>query len=330
MLLGERPFFRLPERQTLVSPQQSRFRIILSFAFLCSVSASVGCATTPQERQKETEEEAVHDLAQEARDEKTIGQAIASALLGAYPLERSSPALSQYVSLVGQSLVLYSSRSGLDFYFSVLNSPEINAFATPGGYIFVTTGLLQLLENEDELAGVLAHEIAHVTEQHLHRELAPRKKVSATETLARILSRGRGDLGGGLSKMVTAGLKTLLENGLGMEKETQADQVGTEILSAAGYNPHAPLALLRRIDARMAHLLKSSPIKKSELDGSQELLAEQAKLTQVPKTHPPYPKRIALLNSYLSQNSLSEKTRRSPALTSRFQIALQALQGGKQ
>ncbi|OYX24853.1 MAG: peptidase, partial [Hydrogenophilales bacterium 32-62-9] len=98
-------------------------------------------------------------------EETRIGKQIAGNLLGAVPLVRDDK-LQRYVNLVGNWVALQSGRKDISWHFGVLDTEDINAFAAPGGYIFVTRGLYQRLNNEAELAGVLAHEIAHVTLKH--------------------------------------------------------------------------------------------------------------------------------------------------------------------
>ena len=98
-------------------------------------------------------------------EEIRIGRQISGNLLGAVPLVRDDK-LQNYVNLVGNWVALQSGRQDLTWHFGVLDTEAINAFAAPGGYIFVTKGLYRLLNNEAELAGVLGHEIAHVTQKH--------------------------------------------------------------------------------------------------------------------------------------------------------------------
>src|SRR3954467_9544972 len=97
--------------------------------------------------------------------EANIGKEYASLLVGAAPLLDQS-AMQRYVNQVGRWLSLHSERPNLDWRFGILDSDNLNAFATPGGYVLVTKGLLARLKNEAELAGVLAHEIAHVVKKH--------------------------------------------------------------------------------------------------------------------------------------------------------------------
>ena len=98
-------------------------------------------------------------------EEIEIGHGIATNLLGASPLLPDNR-VQQYVNQVGRWLSLHTERPDLPWQFGVLESTDVNAFATPGGTIFITNGLLQRLNNESELAGVLAHEMVHVLRKH--------------------------------------------------------------------------------------------------------------------------------------------------------------------
>ena len=100
-------------------------------------------------------------------EEVTIGQAVAVEAFSRFGGEYDDASLTRYVTLIGQTIAETSDRPNLQYHFAILNSQEQNAFATPGGYIFITIGLLKALKNEAELAGVLAHEIAHVTQKHM-------------------------------------------------------------------------------------------------------------------------------------------------------------------
>ena len=99
------------------------------------------------------------------RDEIELGKDVAANLLGAAPLV-NDPALQAYVNKVGKWIALQTSRPGLPWHFGVLDTDSVNAFAAPGGYVFITRGMLLNMRDESELAGVLAHEISHVVAKH--------------------------------------------------------------------------------------------------------------------------------------------------------------------
>ncbi len=121
-------------------------------------------------------------------EEIAIGQEIAGRLLGAAPLVKDER-LQRYVNEVGRWLSLQSRRTDLNWYFGVLDSEDINAFAAPGGFIFLTKGLYRKLHYEAELAGVLGHEIGHVVKRH-HLNII--KKSKAIDMGSSLLSQKLG------------------------------------------------------------------------------------------------------------------------------------------
>ncbi|MEO5971457.1 MAG: M48 family metalloprotease [Bdellovibrionia bacterium] len=268
-----------------------------------ALSALLGnaCATpTAEEKQHEQYEQ----LSTSLKDEKEVGRQMAAKLIGSMGLY-DNPDVSKYVSLVGLTVAAQSSRPEITYHFGILKSDEVNALATPGGYIFVTTGLLKSLRSESELAGILGHEIAHVTERHMYSEIMPKRQVSAAETMTRLLSRGASDIGFSLGKIVNAGMDLLLEKGLGPEKESEADSVGIAFAMSAGYSANSLLEYLR-------------------------YLADQTSGVRVSKTHPPFPERITNLLNYMQKNGIYAKSRRksSALLQGRFSRAMSLLQIG--
>ncbi len=215
---------------------------ILRFTlFAVAAAGLLSCATTPAEK-------ALADraaLAKEVNDEVAIGRQMAAKLLGHLGRYANEPAV-HYLELVGALVAARVGRPELSYRFAVLNTADVNAYATPGGYIFVTKGLLKAVRNEAELAGVLSHEIAHVNERHMYRELRPKQDVGAEESIVRLLSRGGSTLGGSITKLVEAGMKTLLKDGLGAEKEKEADEIGLMYAQATGYAPSALIEFLKR------------------------------------------------------------------------------------
>src|SRR3989338_3678250 len=99
-----------------------------------------------------------------------FGREVAARILGRYKLYEDKN-LARYINMVGRSAAQYANRPEIEFRFAILNTDIVNAFAAPGGYIFITKGALRLMEDEAELAGVLAHEVAHVSERHIVKEL---------------------------------------------------------------------------------------------------------------------------------------------------------------
>jgi predicted Zn-dependent protease len=154
-----------------------------------------------------------------------------------------------FVEKIGYSLVDQLGSTPFDFKFYVINALDPNAFAIPGGYIFVTTGLIALADNEQEIAGVLAHEISHVTQRHVAQMIEKSKRLNLA-TLAAMLAGilvGRGGAGSQAAVAMataTAGALTLKYT---REMETDADQNGLHLLIKGGYDPNGIIAFLNKM-----------------------------------------------------------------------------------
>ena len=148
------------------------------------------------------------------------------------------PALSDYINEIGQRLVAHSSMPDATFTFTVLDSPDINAFALPGGFIYVNRGLLAYLETEAELAGVISHEIGHITERHHSRRATQQTTSTVLATTAYILT-GSGDL---YDAAQMYGAEVI--SGFGRDMELEADTAGAEFMHKAGYDADALLAVI--------------------------------------------------------------------------------------
>ena len=137
--------------------------------------------------------------------------------------------LKAYVSSLGQQLASKSHRSNISYTFTVLDDPSVNAFALPGGYVYITTGLMAYLNSEGELAGVLGHEIGHVTARHGVQQASAGM---ATSVLVDLVTKKAGGNSKALNQLGSAML-----SGYGRKHELQADRLGAEYLAGVGYSP---------------------------------------------------------------------------------------------
>ncbi len=179
-------------------------------------------------------------------EEIELGGNLISGLLGAAPLV-DNKALQRYVNDVGFWIASQSQRSNLPWRFGVIESDGINAFAAPGGYVVITLGLYQLLENEAQLAAVLAHEIAHVVRKH---HLTVLRKTMQREFWSGLTVKALDDASHRkkMQKMINAGVQ-LYATGLDREFELDADIRGVVLAARAGYDPYALLDVLTTIDS---------------------------------------------------------------------------------
>lgn len=195
-------------------------------------------------------------------DEAEIGRESSAVLLGAAPLLNDAK-VQAYVNRVGLWLALQGERPDLPWRFAVLDDPDINAFAAPGGYVFITKGLLARLRNEAELAGVLAHEIAHVEARHhlVAIRKQARMKLAGLAIGAAIDDSPEKEQLAALGR----GVKTVYGRGLDRKDEYHADRIGVVLAARAGYDPYGLVAALQTLErvnpdaGEMSLLLKTHP-----------------------------------------------------------------------
>jgi beta-barrel assembly-enhancing protease len=176
-------------------------------------------------------------------DEEKLGREIAGRLLGAAPLVNDAK-LQQYVNKVGRYVAAQSGRPDLDWTFGVIETSSVNAFAAPGGYVFITRGLYAGLKSEAELAGVLGHEIGHVNARH-HVRLLQKQRVLAMGQ--DFLKKKAGD-NNTVQALVGNGAE-ILSRSLDKESEFEADRLGVYYATKSGYDAYGLPAALDRLNA---------------------------------------------------------------------------------
>lgn len=214
---------------------KARGQTTISFLKLCSVPFILaGCATVTNPVTGQAERTVMTESSEIAEGQKAHQQVLTE--YGVYP----NAQLQAYVNELGQRLAAQSHRSNLTWHFTVLDSPEINAFALPGGYVYVTRGLMAYMDSEADLAGVVGHEIGHVTARHSAQRATKQQTAGLGVLAASVLgvlleSRvpGAGRMMGQMSQGVAAGYIA----SYGRDQELQADQLGAEYLARNHYNP---------------------------------------------------------------------------------------------
>ncbi|WP_119154041.1 M48 family metalloprotease [Caldimonas tepidiphila] len=216
-------------------------RLLLSLSL--SVAVLGGCATVENPVTGEAERTVMDVQTEIAEGRKAHPQILAE--YGEY----KDPKLQAYVDELGQRLARHSHRSELKWHFTVLDSPEVNAFALPGGYVYVTRGLMAYMESEADLAGVIAHEIGHVTARHGSQRATRQQTAGLGVLAATILGavlEGRGVSGAAdLASQVSQGVAAGYVASYGRGQELQSDQLAAEYLARAGYDPKNMIDVIR-------------------------------------------------------------------------------------
>ncbi len=182
----------------------------------------------------------------DVKAEISFGRDLAARILGNYKL-LDNEKINKYVNLVGRGIAIYSGRPEIKYYFGVLDTDDVNAFATPGGYIFITRGLLKKVENEAQLAGVLGHEIAHVVKKHVVNELNIKgEEGSAASGISSMIGGATGTFRVALDKALDEAENILLKRGYKIKDEIEADRVGILLAGVAGYDPMGLQAFLKK------------------------------------------------------------------------------------
>ena len=145
--------------------------------------------------------------------------------------------LQDYVQANGESLAAKSHRPNLIYRFTILDSPDINAFALPGGYIYINRGLMSYLSSEEELAAVLGHEIGHVTARHSVRQYSQSQLLGILSTAIEI---NAGSTAGNVANVASGALLS----GYGRDMELEADDLGAQYIYQDGYSPQGMYAVL--------------------------------------------------------------------------------------
>ena len=216
-------------------------KLLISFSLL---SLIISCSVNPVTGER--------DFVLMSEDaELEMGRKYYSQILQSQTLYQD-PKIQSYVQSIGDSLAELSHRSDLIYRFTVLDSPDVNAFALPGGYIFINRGLMVYLSSEEELAAVLGHEIGHVTARHSVRQISQAQVLSI---ISYAVAREAGSAAGDLTNIASGALVA----GYGRDMELQADSLGAEYMAKQGYSASG---MIDTISVLKEHELYSTEVSK--------------------------------------------------------------------
>jgi len=212
------------------------------------------------------------DTALSKSDEAQLGRAIMAQIrLSGRVVE--DPLVTEYINEVGSRIAAHANDGSQSFKFFVIDDPNINAFALPGGFIGVHTGLLEATRNEDELAGVLAHEVAHVTQRHIARAIhaSQRQSIMTTALMLGAILAGvvTGDANAAQAGIVVAqGTAVQQQINFTRSNEYEADRIGIRAMDDAGFDPHGMASFFEvmsrqspaDLDMRLPEFLRTHPV----------------------------------------------------------------------
>ena len=185
-----------------------------------------------------------------------IGRAVAAGILSTYKIWDRSPELTSYLNLICAAIVLNSPQPSLynGYHVAILDTNEINAFATSAGHIFVTRGLINAAKSEEALAGVIAHEIAHIQLRHGIKSIKTSRMtqaiiLTAASGVGNIVGMDTNELTEILDESVGEILQTMVNSGYSREQEYEADIAAMHLMAASGYQPSGLIDMLRELDA---------------------------------------------------------------------------------
>jgi len=224
------------------------------YCFICFFMATLliyyGCASGSKEIKPDVEA----DLMSE-EDEIKFGYYVDAIVCNEFPVLKKER-LTRQVAAIGESLAEQSLRPDLDFTFKILNTETVNAFAGPGGFVYVTVGLLDELESKDELAAILSHEIGHCCARHSIKSWKTAQKISRTLTVLDIaaiivglppVAGAGGDVIANVGQTAANLASMLIYQGYSRGYEYQADKLGLQEMYKAGYHPEAMVRVFEKL-----------------------------------------------------------------------------------
>jgi predicted Zn-dependent protease len=218
----------LPSGNASLEPRLRSARFVVVCAALVSFAMAAACSVSPEQ-------------------ERAIGAGDAAKIDSEMPLIRDT-VIDQFVSALGRSMATHTSRADLDWHFAVVNSPEVNAFALPGGFIYVNRGAIEQADRLDELAGIMGHEIGHVVRRHSVKQVEQAEKGQVAVVLLCTLTHACRTIGGRLAIRIGADAQSAHYS---QHDEAEADSEGVVNTVRAGIDPEGlPSFFQKLLDTR--------------------------------------------------------------------------------
>jgi len=236
-----------------------------------------------------TSARAIGSAAEEITPEQEyyIGRAVAANILGTYKLWNGNPALTAYLNNICGAITINSPRPEIysGYHVAILDSNEINAFATSGGHIFITRGLINSTKSEDALAGVIAHEVAHIQLMHgikaiKNSRITQALLVTGTATVGAVTGMNVNQLTEVFNETVGEIVQTMVNSGYSQTQEYDADKKAMELMALAGYNPNGLITMLESlasVQTSGSGFGKTHPTPQRRISNAERTAANQSK-----------------------------------------------------
>ncbi|MEO1245530.1 MAG: M48 family metalloprotease [Pseudomonadota bacterium] len=225
-------------------------------------------------------------------DEAQLGRQIMASIRASGQVIED-PLINEYINEVGRRIAAHTNDGGHSFTFFVIEDPAINAFALPGGYIGVHTGLIEASRNENELAGVLAHEVAHVTQRHIARAIHASQRQSIVSTalmLGAIIAGVAGAGGEAVEGLVGVAQGTAVQQRINFTRsnEYEADRIGIAALAEAGFDPHGMATFFEvlsrqspvSLESRVPEFLRTHPVTTTRIAEARSRASKHARVVR--------------------------------------------------
>ena len=232
-----------------------KIRVVLLIAAVVLLSSLASCKTTQTNTAAiEATTSAAEGMTPE--QEYYLGRAVAANILSSYRIYDGNPALTDYLNNIRAAITANSPRPDVynGYHVAILDSNEVNAFATPGGHIFVTRGLISAAKSEDALAGVIAHEVAHIQLQHGLKAIKTSRitqaiMITSMAVVEGVTERDLTEATNLFNNTIGQIVNTLVNKGYSKSQEYDADSAALRLMTSAGYNPRGLIDVLEELKA---------------------------------------------------------------------------------
>ncbi len=252
-----------------------------TFIFILFALSLFSCKSA-QEIKMQQEKDAMEEYVEK---EKELGRAVFAKLAGKFGVVKDEEA-TKYLNMLGKSIGLYTERQELEYFFAILNTDQINAYALPGGYVLISKGTLKSITNKGELIGVLSHELGHINKKHVLKGVKIQVKFNFFESLARILAGPRQVITNIVNQVSDKIEEKLFMEGLAADDEFEADNYAVNLMQSIGISAVDYFTYLKVLSTH----------------------SDDKSMEELDKTHPDINERLQKIDAILNKDLKSSNT----------------------